>query len=1097
MRPYNSNKSHRSVLVTRRNTRKNKNKIMIKMDKNYNLKRTRIFDLLRFYRIKVILLAMILLQVKTVISSTIIDDFTSCTNPTQSFQLPSSNTNFYSLSSNHPEIKASALSNKKLLLDVKATGTVIIRFCNEPNGSDNCVTISLQNNRNLISVSNSQINSQGDQLTSQVALFSTFAWYSYWIDFTDNVNGKLKIEKTKGPGEEFVHYFTIPNDFLPKSDILVQSPEDYDTAEFILKCLDAVTIEETLPDCQCQNGVPDKSESCRDDSLLENCQSCNSGFDKKPDNRCVRRACLCQNGSPNIGEDCQSDGSVSCASCFTGYKLDRITGLCQPFSCTCENGTPKDFATCKLNGNNECQSCNSGYNLVGNICVVNQCRCPVGGVGESGENGNCPEDQQIKCKSCFPGYFMNSATRICQPNICSCQNGAPASEGTCPTNNAEYCDSCYTHLGFTLVRTQTTSECQINKCKCQNGRPAADGSCQDSRIFPFENCDSCFNFQGGFQYELVGHPERPTQKYCRQKDIPKGCGNSGSNSSGFSCVESDIEGFLSETQNLMNNKIKNAIENKVPIAAEDTKMISGSIEKMTRLDNLKIEDESMVSQTQEIFENVLIWTEGGSDFLSPNELITVKTTSVRDARSINSQQNYFSLQTDDIKIKMPKNNIAAEKLNDVSTCQSPVGLAQLKYAKHLQPDDSNYQLPDNTFSVITCDKEANKKFNEPVILMIRKQKNSNPKSKHVCAYYEPKYGLWLQIPNSDSVNSLDHDDDKITCTVDHFTYFSLLFKENPTNDDKILTMIDIVLSCLSLILWIFTTCFYFAKNLGKKYFIKPIQRNLFHLFSHLALIHIVFLFGQGAAYPRNDNPPGCLTVAILLHILTLSLFFKMFYVALMLLNYGIYKAYGRFKLKRRVQELLEFIGPFIISGLIVMTITLVTRYNNGANGMLYLYGGLKDDKAYLKMTISDDDATQCFIQGNAFYFGLILPYGLAMTFVLINYILLTKQIIQTSRSPDLSLERSVKYKEILVRLMVLFFTMGIGWAFLIPIVAVEDASKTVSLDYFFIIFKGVQIIVLFFTMHWNFFKRINYYKMFCQCQKPEIEPRNFIYEDDF
>ena len=149
------------------------------------------------------------------------------------------------------------------------------------------------------------------------------------------------------------------------------------------------------------------------------------------------------------------------------------------------------------------------------------------------------------------------------------------------------------------------------------------------------------------------------------------------------------------------------------------------------------------------------------------------------------------------------------------------------------------------------------------------------------------------------------------------------------------------------------------------------------------------------------------------------------------------------------------------------------------------------------MTISDDDATQCFIQGNAFYYGVILPYGLAITFVLTNYILLTKQIIQTSRSPDLSLERSVKYKEILVRLMVLFFIMGIGWAFLIPIVAVEDASKTVSLDYFFIIFKGLQIFVLFFTMHWNFLKRINYYKMFCQCQKPEIEPRNFIIEDDF
>ena len=124
---------------------------------------------------------------------------------------------------------------------------------------------------------------------------------------------------------------------------------------------------------------------------------------------------------------------------------------------------------------------------------------------------------------------------------------------------------------------------------------------------------------------------------------------------------------------------------------------------------------------------------------------------------------------------------------------------------------------------------------------------------------------------------------KIPTLSIHLTYFALLFRPDLTNDDKVLTILDIIFTVLGMLSSVFVIIIYKWKDQGRIYRRKPITRNTFQMSVTLLIMNIVFFFGQQVTYPANDNPSDCLVVAIMLHWVIVAFFIKMFYMAMILL----------------------------------------------------------------------------------------------------------------------------------------------------------------------------------------------------------------------
>ena len=95
------------------------------------------------------------------------------------------------------------------------------------------------------------------------------------------------------------------------------------------------------------------------------------------------------------------------------------------------------------------------------------------------------------CKTGFHFASDLCDTRVCQPNICTCQNGEPKTGIDCLTHGKEDCTPSGCNKGFHF----DSGLCQPNICKCQNGKPKTGIDCL------IHNKEDCLNCKKG--YDLI------------------------------------------------------------------------------------------------------------------------------------------------------------------------------------------------------------------------------------------------------------------------------------------------------------------------------------------------------------------------------------------------------------------------------------------------------------------------------------------------------------------------------------------------------------------------------------------------------------------
>ena len=70
-----------------------------------------------------------------------------------------------------------------------------------------------------------------------------------------------------------------------------------------------------------------------------------------------------------------------------------------------------------------CSACDMGYRLVNDLCVANVCTCDN---GTPATGTNCLEDGEPHCETCDSGWFINEANQCVDSISCSCPNGTAA-----------------------------------------------------------------------------------------------------------------------------------------------------------------------------------------------------------------------------------------------------------------------------------------------------------------------------------------------------------------------------------------------------------------------------------------------------------------------------------------------------------------------------------------------------------------------------------------------------------------------------------------------------------------------------------------------
>ena len=98
------------------------------------------------------------------------------------------------------------------------------------------------------------------------------------------------------------------------------------------------------------------------------------------------------------------------------------------------------------------------------------CRCPHGL-----PTHGCFWKTQILCGSCDDGFHLNG--HVCMPNICSCENGRPATGDKCTVDGGQACEAC--DAGFELLLNSCEPYVLANVAPI-SGKPLLGGPGSDS-----------------------------------------------------------------------------------------------------------------------------------------------------------------------------------------------------------------------------------------------------------------------------------------------------------------------------------------------------------------------------------------------------------------------------------------------------------------------------------------------------------------------------------------------------------------------------------------------------------------------------------------
>jgi hypothetical protein len=249
---------------------------------------------------------------------------------------------------------------------------------------------------------------------------------------------------------------------------LVKGPRE-STADQCARC----TVQTPLPARYTQHGYGvSYREGCA------RCKVCEEG--KYTSNACA-------NGAPTNNTFCKDCTPVQNAK--NGVKI------------TCSSSSDS-----QISGQPGSELCASGYHLVdgassnkADTCELNVCTCLC--AAETGCNGvskgnaigtaatgtACPAPGKVACTKCTaPQYTLNSATKECEANACSCSNGTKATGTDCKSQGAVICKECGN--GYTLSSDQKCTESQPEpepepagiSPTCYNlGRPCCNASASD------------------------------------------------------------------------------------------------------------------------------------------------------------------------------------------------------------------------------------------------------------------------------------------------------------------------------------------------------------------------------------------------------------------------------------------------------------------------------------------------------------------------------------------------------------------------------------------------------------------------------------------
>ena len=137
-------------------------------------------------------------------------------------------------------------------------------------------------------------------------------------------------------------------------------------------------------------------------------------------------------------------------------------------------------ATCTNATDSQVDACKDGYDMIDGAgagkadqCVPKKCTCTCtadGGcngvskadsIGTAATTTSCPKTGSFACINCTAtSYTLNSGTKQCEANECSCDNGVAATGSACTSQGGAICKACST--GYSLSNEKT---CTPNSCK--------------------------------------------------------------------------------------------------------------------------------------------------------------------------------------------------------------------------------------------------------------------------------------------------------------------------------------------------------------------------------------------------------------------------------------------------------------------------------------------------------------------------------------------------------------------------------------------------------------------------------------------------------
>merc|ERR1739848_861600 len=122
--------------------------------------------------------------------------------------------------------------------------------------------------------------------------------------------------------------------------------------------------------------------------------------------------------------------------------------------------------------------------------------------------------------------------------------------------------------------------------------------------------------------------------------------------------------------------------------------------------------------------------------------------------------------------------------------------------------------------------------------------------------------------------------------------------------------------------------------------------------------------------------------------------------------------------------------------------------------MNFLAGGISSPRSYLDMRTLTTGETLCFLQGHSFTYGIMVPYFMMISILLGSYAFICFRIVNTS---GVDMSKQQQQAGDAKKMLVLFFTTGVCWLFLIlPMLQVTGFW----MDYLFTVMKGAQSIAL-------------------------------------